>query len=266
MDDTTLLLEYARTGAETAFSSLVQHHVGLVYSAAQRQIRDSQHAQDVTQAVFITLARKAGQVAQHPCLSGWLLQATRYAANAHIRTAMRRTKREQEAVMQSESNDSSPDVWAQLEPHLDEAMASLGGIDRAILALRYFENKTAAEAGQTLNLNEEATRKRANRALEKLRKKFAEKGIVLPVAAIAAAVSSQSVQAAPAGLAATVTTAAISGTVITSATIIAATKTLTMTTLQKITVTAALTLTVGAAVFQTRQASVAHAETLALQQ
>ena len=208
MDDTTLLQEYARTGAESAFAELVQRHVGLVYAAARRQVRDPQHAEDVTQAVFIVLARKAGQVARHPGLSGWLLQTTRYAANAHIRTAVRRARREQEAAMQPEPNDSSPATWAQLEPHLDAAMASLGTTDRAVLALRYFENKTAAEIGQTLQLNEEAAKKRSARALEKLRKFFRKQGVVLSTQAIAASVATNSVHAAPSGLAAKISVVA----------------------------------------------------------
>ena len=131
MDDTALLQEYARTASEPAFAALVERHVGLVYSAARRQVRDPQLTEDVTQAVFITLARKAGSLTRHPGLSGWLLQTTRYAANAHIPAAIRRTRREQEAVMQSELNESTTAVWAQLEPLLDEAMASLGETDRA---------------------------------------------------------------------------------------------------------------------------------------
>jgi RNA polymerase sigma factor (sigma-70 family) len=209
MDDTALLQEYARTGAETAFATLVERQVGLVYSAAFRQMRDPQHAEDVTQAVFIVLARKAAQVARHPGLSGWLLQTTRYAANAHIRNNMRRVRREQEAAMQSNLNDSSPDVWAQLEPHLDEALASLGATDRAVLALRYFENKTAAEIGHALKLNEEAAKKRANRALEKLRNFFTKRGVTLSARAIAIAVTTNSAQAAPAGLAKTIAATAI---------------------------------------------------------
>ena len=215
MDDLALLQAYARAGSESAFATVVQRHVALVHSAACRQVRDAQSAEDVTQAVFIILAQKAGQLGGHPGLSGWLLKTTRYVASAQIRAAIRRTKREQEAVMQSfnETEPSLPggtaNLWEQLAPVLDEAMASLGDTDRAALALRYFENKSGEEIGQTLGMNERAAQKRVSRALEKLRKFFGKRGLALSAAAIAAAVSANSVQAAPAALAKAVTVVAV---------------------------------------------------------
>ena len=103
----------------------------------------------------------------------------------------------------------SEEVWAQIEPLLDEAMASLGETDRTVLALRYFENKSASEIGRALKVNEETTRKRANRALEKLRKFFVKRGVDSTAAAIGETISANSIQAAPAALAKTVTAVAL---------------------------------------------------------
>ena len=85
----------------------------------------------------------------------------------------------------------------------------LATTDRNILALRYFENKTAQEIGRALTLNEQTAQKRANRALEKLRKFFTKRGVSSTTAVMAGAISANSVQAAPVALAKSVTAVAI---------------------------------------------------------
>jgi RNA polymerase sigma factor (sigma-70 family) len=206
LDDHELLAEFARNESETAFAALVTRHVNLVYSAALRFTGNPHHAEEITQAVFIILARKAGKLSPHTVLSGWLYQTARLTAANFMKGETRRQRREQEAYMQS--TEPEPAVWEHIAPLLDEAMGRLNETDRNAIVLRFFENKTAQEVGAALKLNEAAAHKRVSRALDKLRKIFTKRGVTLTVTAIAGAVTANSVQAAPAGLAATISATA----------------------------------------------------------
>ena len=200
MHDRELLREFARSGSEPVFEALVERYVGLVYSAALRQVRDAQHAEDITQAVFILLARKAAILPAGTVLSGWLLKTTRYAASNHIRAAVRRAQREQEAVMQSTLNESDSAIWEKLAPCLDEVITLLGDADRNVIALRYFENRPWREVAGLMHVTEDAAQKRVARSLDKLRALFAKRGVTLSAELIASAVAANSVQAVPPGM------------------------------------------------------------------
>src|SRR5205814_1709624 len=95
-EDMMLLAEYARSNSEQAFQTLVARHVNIVYSVALRQCGHPQDAQEITQAVFIILARKAGSLNSNTILSGWLCRTARYAAANVITQRKRRQQREQE--------------------------------------------------------------------------------------------------------------------------------------------------------------------------
>ena len=210
-EDITLLRQYAETGSEDAFSQLVSRHVNLVYSTAVRQVGNPGQAEEITQAVFTILARKARNLGRGVIVAGWLYQTTRLTAANAMRTEIRRARREQEAYMQSLAHENESDVWTQIAPLLESAMGDLNQKERDAVVLRFFQGKSMQEVGRAFGGSENAAKKRVHRALEKLRAFFSKRKIVLTTAIIAGAVSAHSVQAAPSGLAAAVTAVAAQG-------------------------------------------------------
>ena len=96
--DAELLKEFARNQSEAAFAALVRRHVGLVYSVALRQTANARHAEDITQAVFIILARKAAALPAAAEVAGWLHGAAYRSALELRRKAARRQRHESRAV------------------------------------------------------------------------------------------------------------------------------------------------------------------------
>ena len=213
-DDAELLRRYAKARDERAFAELVRRHLGLVYHAALRQCGgDAHRAEDVAQAVFTDLARKAEKLASRPVLAGWLYTSTRYAAAQAVRGEARRQAREQEAhVMNEILSDNSAEAvaeWEKLRPQIDDALHALGERDREAVLLRFFEGRAFAEVGAKLSLSEDAARMRVDRALEKLRAALAQRGIISTTAALGIVLANQAAATVPVGVVASVTGAAL---------------------------------------------------------
>ncbi|MGA3144845.1 MAG: sigma-70 family RNA polymerase sigma factor [Verrucomicrobiota bacterium] len=253
--DLDLLGQYARNKAQDAFTEIVRRHVDLVYSAAVRQVRSPQLAEEVAQSVFTDLARNAGKLKPDTVLTAWLYQVTRRTAIDVVRRESRRQLREQIAVEMNAMNATASD-WTHVEPFLDEAMHTLDDTDRTAVLLRYFENKSLREVGQALGTSEDTAQKRVSRAVERLGEFFSKRNVTVGTSGLAVLISANAVHAAPVGLAATISAAAVlAGTAISTSTIITATKTIAMTTIQKTLITAALAVVVGAGIYEAHQAS-----------
>ncbi|MGZ4986986.1 MAG: RNA polymerase sigma factor, partial [Limisphaerales bacterium] len=209
LTDNNLLREYVESASEEAFATLVARHVNKVYSVALRHTGNPHQAEEITQAVFVILARKSSSLGKSVILEGWLYQTARLTALAFIRSEIRRARREQEAYMQTVLNESEPDVWKQIAPLLDPAIASLSETDRQAIVLRFIYGKSMNEIGAVLGGTEGATRTRLHRALEKLRQSFYKRGIVSTTEIIAGAIAANGVQIAPIGLAKTATALAL---------------------------------------------------------
>jgi len=210
MDDWQLLQEYAKDGSESAFTAIVNRHLNLVHSVAMRQVNNPQLAEEISQAVFILLARKAAGLRPGAILAGWLFRTTRFVARRTLRTEYRRQRREKEAhEMQMLA---SPDqAWNRIGPQLDEALENLHRRDRDAVLLRFFENKSHGEVGAAMGLTEEAARKRVNRALDRLRMFFSRRGFTVSAVVLGSALATHAGKAAPAGLVHHVAAAAILG-------------------------------------------------------
>lgn len=211
-NDAELLRTYVQRRDEGAFTELVRRHVDIVYAAALRRANGRAHlAEDITQRVFCDLARKAALLAHHPVLIGWLHRSTRYAAIDALRAEMRRDKltREFTAMTDASPESETAVAWEQLRPVLDTALDELSARDRELVLLRYFSGLTFADAGARFGLREDAARRRTERALEKLRGVLARRGVTSTTAALGVLLANQPLVAAPAGVAASVSAAAL---------------------------------------------------------
>lgn len=209
IEDPELLRRFVEDKSQEAFAEIVRRRVGLVYSVALRQVGGDAHlAQDVTQKVFIDLARKAATLTDRAVLSGWLYRSAQYAASDVVRSERRRRAREQESQTMHETTWAPEEHadWDKVRPLLDDALGALNEQDRDAVALRFFEGRHFAEIGRRLHLTEEAARKRVDRALDKMATALSRRGVKSTTAALGAVLAGQAAAAAPAGLASTVTT------------------------------------------------------------
>jgi RNA polymerase sigma factor (sigma-70 family) len=271
--DAQLLRDYAERRNEAAFREIVMRYTDLVYSAALRQVESADLAADIAQNVFVDLARKGsslvrGDDASSPkSLAGWLHRATRYAALNHLRDTRRRVANERQAMEQLLTNSENAADWGQIRPDLDAALDSLGDEDREALLLRYFKNLDFRAVGLALGVSDDTAQKRVSRAVERLREFFSKRKVTIGASGLTVIITANAVQAAPAGLAVTISTAALAGTAFSTSAIIAATaKTIAMTTLQKTLVAATVAVLAGAGIYEARQAVHLREQNQALQQ
>lgn len=197
-------------------------------------VNDPHLAKDVSQGVFVALAKDAGKLTDHPVLSGWLHRTARNIAAQAVRTEVRRRKRELQSAVMNENSETDAS-WQEIAPHLDAALADLSEPDRDAVLLRYFQNKPAQEMATILGISAEAAQKRVSRAVERLRENFAKRGITAGAGGHAGSISAHAVQAAPVGLA-----SAISSTVCAGTASLIVTKLIAMSVIQKTIVAATL--------------------------
>lgn len=195
-DDTTLLRDWTVRRSETAFRTLVERYAGLVHGTALRQLRRADWAAEAAQDAFVLLARKAPRLSG-AALGAWLHRTALLTAAAMLKKEARHARRASRwADEQQPGNEETDGAF----PELDSALNALPEADRRLLLLRYYESRTAAQAGECLGLTPEAAQKRTERALKRLAS-LIHRG-TSPV--VAGGLTTQLGHAAPPGLAAAI--------------------------------------------------------------
>lgn len=182
-----LLQLYVKTGSQQAFGKIVQQHIDAVYSQCLRKLQDRSLAEDATQMVFVSLAKKASSIGPEVVLGGWLFNAARYCCSNVQRLESRRARREQKVArmrneITSASDESGNGLLSQAGHLLDDAIASLSDPDRDAIVLRYFEGQNINDLAQTLGVSPDAAKQRVCRAVNRLRTFFASRDIAMPSA------------------------------------------------------------------------------------
>jgi RNA polymerase sigma factor (sigma-70 family) len=256
--DAKLLRKYAEFGAENAFAEIVNRHTNLVYSAALRQVNSTDTAAEVTQSVFIGLAQSArvlsARLSDDASLAGWLCRSARNIALNIRRGDYRRHSRERLAMENLESHSDAAVPWDHLCPVLDQAMAELSEPDNDALVMRFFENQDLRSIGLALGVSDDAAQKRVSRALDRLRELLLRRKVTATTATLCLLLPEHAVQAAPPGLAASISTS-VAGTAIQASSTALAAKAVAMTTLQKTIVGAVLATAIGFGIYENRLAS-----------
>lgn len=210
MNDHDLIREFASSRSEHAFRRLVDRHCALVYSVATRVTRNPDLARDVSQQVFSKLAAKPGSIPASLPLAAWLHRTTRSLAIDLVRSEQSRKQREiAHSTSPAMNSEPAPD-WSRLEPVIDTLIDELPEIDRRAVVMRFYEKRSHGAIGAVLGLSEEATRKRLDRALDRLRALLAKRGIATSSAALASVLPAHAIAPAPAGLSASISSSALS--------------------------------------------------------
>jgi RNA polymerase sigma factor (sigma-70 family) len=198
MTDATLVQEFARTRSPAVLGELAARHADWVYSAAVRMVGDADLAQDVAQAVFLVLVRKAATLGEKP-VNAWLFGVTRFAAKHVLRERKRRTHHERLAAQMigRAKEHASEDTWKAIAPLLDELVGRLNARDRRAILTRFYQGKSMSQVGDVLGVSEDAAKKRVAKAVKRLRELLSARGIHIPVDALGVALLLRTTSPAP---------------------------------------------------------------------
>jgi RNA polymerase sigma-70 factor (ECF subfamily) len=179
LSDGQLLERFLARRDEGAFAALMDRHGPMVLAVCRGVLRDGHDAEDVFQATFLVLVRRAAAVRKRESVGSWLHGvAYRLSVRARREAARRRARDSRRAaLMIAEPVDEA--LWGDLRPVIHEEVDRLPEKYRAAFVLCCLEGKTAAEAARLLDRPEGTVLSRLSRARERLRCRLTRRGVAL---------------------------------------------------------------------------------------
>jgi RNA polymerase sigma factor (sigma-70 family) len=184
--DGRLLADFASTGSPEAFEELVRRYGPLVTGVCRRVLRAPQDAEDVAQAVFLTLAHKAASLGDRPSVAGWLHHVARHLARNALKSASRQKRHEREAGQMNPEAAPREAGWEEVRPLLDQELDALPEKYRAPLILHYFQGRTQEDIARELGCQVGTISAWLHRGRELLRGRLARSGVAVSGALLGA--------------------------------------------------------------------------------
>jgi len=195
VSDGTLLDRFVSRRDEDAFADLVKRHGPLVMGVCRRMLQDHHDAEDVFQATFLVLVRRARSIANPERLAQWLYGVAYRTALRARSLAARRRLHESRGAQSINSNMNGEILDHDLRLILDEEIQRLPHRYRAPVVLCYFAGKSKEEAARILNLPVGTVSSRLARAREKLRVRLTRRGVTLSAALLTGTLTSKTLAA-----------------------------------------------------------------------
>jgi RNA polymerase sigma factor (sigma-70 family) len=182
-EDAALLERYLRRHDESAFELLMWRHAAMVLRVCQDVLQDPFEAEDVFQAAFLVLARKAGSISRRQSVSGWLYRvALRIALKARRRRSLRNAREQggmDQLAAQASSAPAEADLPCEWRPVLHEEIARLPAKYRTPMVLCYLQGRTHEQAALELGWAKGTVAGRLARARDLLRRRLTRRGLAL---------------------------------------------------------------------------------------
>lgn len=162
----TLLLQ-ARAGDRDAFASLVRAHQGPVFSIGLRMLNRRDAAEDLAQDVFLQLYRKLESIESVEHLGFWLRRVAANLAIDWLRRAPYSSTQPIDEVPEVAAHEPESDLL--LSRELTRLLGELAPHPRAVMLLRYQEDRDIAEIAAMLDMPVNTVKSHIKRSLTALR-------------------------------------------------------------------------------------------------